>query len=106
MSTYAQNPEWDLPKFVREALENCRMHMSGYGQGRRGRRGTFGSGWVMGGPGGPGFWGAGHRAGRGDVRLAILLLLDEEPMHGYQMMQELAERSGGIWRPSPGSGGR
>jgi DNA-binding PadR family transcriptional regulator len=40
---------------------------------------------------------------RGDVRLAILALLADEPMHGYQVMQELADRSGGAWRPSPGS---
>jgi len=59
--------------------------------------------------GGPGFGrggrggGRGRRAGRGDVRLGILTLLAEEPMHGYQIIQELAERSGGVWRPSPGS---
>lgn len=46
---------------------------------------------------------SGHRAGRGDVRAAVLALLNEEPMHGYQMIQELAERSGGAWTPSPGS---
>jgi DNA-binding PadR family transcriptional regulator len=40
---------------------------------------------------------------RGDVRAAILLLLDDEPRNGYQIMQELEERSGGSWRPSPGS---
>lgn len=40
---------------------------------------------------------------RGDVRAAILLLLDEQPRNGYQVMQELEERSGGSWRPSPGS---
>jgi DNA-binding PadR family transcriptional regulator len=41
--------------------------------------------------------------GRGDVREALLALLAEQPMHGYQMIRELAERSGGTWRPSPGS---
>ena len=45
----------------------------------------------------------GRRAGRGDIRAAILALLVEEPMHGYQIIQELAERTGGVWRPSPGS---
>jgi len=40
---------------------------------------------------------------RGDVRSGILALLAEEPRNGYQIIQELAERSGGIWRPSPGS---
>ncbi len=43
------------------------------------------------------------RRQRGDVRFAILALLNERPMHGYEMMQELAERSRGLWRPSPGS---
>ena len=41
--------------------------------------------------------------GRGDVRIAVLSLLSEEPMHGYQIMSELADRSGGAWQPSPGS---
>jgi DNA-binding PadR family transcriptional regulator len=43
------------------------------------------------------------RAPRGDVRAAVLLLLAEEPMHGYQLMQAIAERSGGTWTPSPGA---
>ena len=51
---------------------------------------------------GPGY-GFGRRAGRGDIRAAILALLAEQPMHGYQIIQELAERTGGVWRPSPGS---
>jgi DNA-binding PadR family transcriptional regulator len=51
----------------------------------------------------PGFFGRGPRAGRGDVRAGILALLAEAPMHGYQIMRELADRSGGVWRPSPGS---
>jgi DNA-binding PadR family transcriptional regulator len=58
---------------------------------RRGRRGG-------------GFGAAGgQRARRGDVRSAILVLLRERPMHGYQMIQELAERTDGEWHPSPGS---
>jgi DNA-binding PadR family transcriptional regulator len=43
------------------------------------------------------------RAPRGDVRAATLLLLAEQPMHGYQLMQAIAERSGGRWAPSPGA---
>jgi DNA-binding PadR family transcriptional regulator len=39
----------------------------------------------------------------GDVRAAVLVLLAEQPMHGYQLIQEIAERSGGVWQPSPGS---
>jgi DNA-binding PadR family transcriptional regulator len=45
----------------------------------------------------------GRRAGRGDIRAAILALLAEETMHGYQIIQELTDRTGGVWRPSPGS---
>jgi DNA-binding PadR family transcriptional regulator len=51
--------------------------------------------------GGRGF--GGRRAGRGDVRAAILALLLEQPMHGYQVISELDERTGGVWKPSPGS---
>jgi DNA-binding PadR family transcriptional regulator len=48
--------------------------------------------------------GAGRgRAQRGDVRTALLLLLAEEPMHGYQLMQAITERTSGAWRPSPGA---
>jgi DNA-binding PadR family transcriptional regulator len=51
------------------------------------------------GPGGRGF----GRGRRGNVRAAILALLVERPMHGYEMIQELDQRTGGVWRPSPGS---
>lgn len=37
------------------------------------------------------------------MRSAILALLDERPMHGYEIITELESRSGGRWRPSPGS---
>ena len=46
---------------------------------------------------------AGTRMGRGDVRAAVLAILAEKPMHGYQIMAEIEERSGGTWKPSPGS---
>jgi DNA-binding PadR family transcriptional regulator len=68
-----------------------------------GPRGGFGIPW--GGPGGPsgGPWRGGRKARRGDIRTAALLLLAEEPRNGYQIMQEVEERSEGVWRPSPGS---
>lgn len=44
-----------------------------------------------------------RRTGQGDVRAAILALLSERPMHGYQLIQEIGQRTGGLWRPSPGS---
>ncbi|GGS48683.1 hypothetical protein GCM10010259_45830 [Streptomyces daghestanicus] len=37
------------------------------------------------------------------MRASILALLKDRPMHGYEMIQEIAERSGGAWKPSPGS---
>jgi DNA-binding PadR family transcriptional regulator len=39
----------------------------------------------------------------GEVRLAILSLLSEGPKHGYQLMKEMAERSGGVYKASAGS---
>ncbi|SBT37805.1 PadR family transcriptional regulator [Micromonospora narathiwatensis] len=59
----------------------------------------------------PGPHGHGHgRGGRGrgrgrrpNVRGAVLALLTERPMHGYEMIQEIDSRTGGAWRPSPGS---
>ena len=46
---------------------------------------------------------AAPRMARGDVRAAVLALLAEQPMHGYQIIQQIDERSGGSWKPSPGS---
>lgn len=46
---------------------------------------------------------SGTRAGRGEVRTAVLALLAEQPMHGYQIIHEIEERSGGSWKPSAGS---
>lgn len=43
------------------------------------------------------------RASRGDVRAAVLSLLTERSMHGYQIIHEIEQRSGGSWKPSPGS---
>ncbi|MHB1343454.1 MAG: PadR family transcriptional regulator [Thermoleophilia bacterium] len=45
----------------------------------------------------------GGRARRGDVRTGILRLLAEQPMHGYQIIQEISSRSAGAWSPSAGS---
>jgi DNA-binding PadR family transcriptional regulator len=43
------------------------------------------------------------RMKRGDVRAAIIRLLAESPMHGYQIIHEIQTRSGGVWKPSAGS---
>jgi DNA-binding PadR family transcriptional regulator len=65
-------------------------------------KGDFGPGFGPG-FGGRGPRGRGRKARRGDIRTAALLLLAEEPRNGYQIMQEVEERSEGVWRPSPGS---
>jgi DNA-binding PadR family transcriptional regulator len=93
----------------REFREHLRDHNAGFqagfgfGPGRGGfgfdPRGGFGFGFG----GGPRGRRGGRRGKRGDVRAAILVLLADRPMHGYEMIQEIAERSGGVWRPSPGS---
>ncbi|HZU69305.1 MAG TPA: PadR family transcriptional regulator [Ktedonobacteraceae bacterium] len=66
-------------------------------------RGPFGHGpFSPGGSFGPG--GEGSRFfGRGDMKFALLQLLQERPMHGYEMMKALEEKSGGFYTPSPGS---
>src|SRR6266576_1975130 len=63
--------------------------------------GDFGGGPLGGWGRGP--RGRGRKARRADIRTAALLLLAEEPRNGYQIMQEVEERSNGLWRPSPGS---
>ena len=88
------------------------MHGPGPHEGWPGHHGAFGPFGPPGPlppmpPGPPRPWGPGRRGrgrrGRGDVRAAILALLAERPMHGYEMIQELEARTGGVWRPSPGS---
>ncbi|MEV3921969.1 PadR family transcriptional regulator [Actinomadura coerulea] len=78
----------------------------GGGPGPWGPPGGFGHGpgprppWARG-RGGP--WGRGAKARKGNVRAAILVLLAEEPRNGYQIIQEINERSDGAWKPSPGA---
>ncbi|HUY50530.1 MAG TPA: PadR family transcriptional regulator [Streptosporangiaceae bacterium] len=97
-----------------EEEEEVWRHRYAHGRGRgRGPGGPGGRGWGFPGPGGPGFadsgpWFGGPRfrgprVKRGDVRAAAIALLAEGPRNGYQIIQEIGERSGGVWRPSPGS---
>ncbi|MFJ7159376.1 PadR family transcriptional regulator [Streptomyces sp. NPDC101118] len=85
-------------------FERGRGRGPGGGPGPRAAFGGFGP--PFGGPFGGGRGGR-HgmrgRARRGDVRASILALLADRPMHGYEMIQEIGERSGGAWKPSPGS---
>ena len=84
-----------------------RHHPHGGGPGFAGGPEFSGGPWGRRGggrvPGPHGGRGGRGRAGRGDVRNALLTLLADEPMHGYQLMQAVAERTGGAWRLSPGA---
>jgi DNA-binding PadR family transcriptional regulator len=75
----------------------------GHGGSGFGHHGPGPLGFPFGGFGGRGFGQRPRRMGQGDVRGAILILLSERPMHGYQIIQEIGGRSEGLWRPSPGS---
>jgi DNA-binding PadR family transcriptional regulator len=116
MSTYASHPQgperwwgmrggWSAPMTEHEGHhERHGSRHERHGRRRRGPGGPPGFG-PWGDPGGFGPRGPfrGRKAARGDVRASVLALLAEEPMHGYQIITELAERSNGAWRPSPGS---
>src|SRR3954463_7368220 len=124
------NRDWGR-EFESMFQQHRRAH--GHGDGWRGHGGQWGAGsWGNWGPpgrrGGPPPWLAGPvglggppagvsglsglagrepvrgpRARRGDVRVAILAVLADGPLNGYQVIQEIADRTGGAWRPSPGS---
>ena len=88
---------------LRAAAHEARMHGGFGGPGAGFGPGFGGRGFGFGGPG-PGGRGRGRGRGRRpNVRAALLALLTERPMHGYEMIQELDQRTGGAWRPSPGS---
>jgi DNA-binding PadR family transcriptional regulator len=120
---------WDIDPGLMEALSgvtgifgqlcDALSGMTGPGGGCRSRSRGKGFVWSKSfGPwgGGSGAWNAwwpgppeppgrprGGKAARGDVRAAILALLQEAPRTGYQIMSDIEERSGGAWRPSPGA---
>jgi DNA-binding PadR family transcriptional regulator len=94
---------WVLPQLLRMAMASHGGHGAGpFGFGDRTWGGLRG-GFPFGGFPGRMFGHGPKRKGHGDVRGAILILLTERPMHGYQIIQEIGERSGGLWTPSPGS---
>ncbi|WBB70400.1 PadR family transcriptional regulator [Micromonospora sp. WMMD812] len=88
-----------------------RFHRQHHAMHEARMRGGFGFGFPPFPPGGPHGPGGGHgwggrgrgRGRRPNVRSAVLALLTERPMHGYEMIQEIDSRTGGAWRPSPGS---
>jgi DNA-binding PadR family transcriptional regulator len=107
----------DLREHRRHLRRELRDQIRGHRGGPFGPAGPGGPGFGREFPGfgpeagGPGFGrgrrggrrGSGGRGRRGDVRAAILKLLAERPMHGYEMIQQIAERSNDLWKPSPGS---
>ncbi len=100
-----EHPRREMHNHFRDHLRHHAMTGGPFGFGPRGGFGPgFGPGFGFG-PGRPGGRRShGHGRGRrGDIRIAILALLAERPMHGYEMIQEIAERSSGTWKPSPGS---
>jgi DNA-binding PadR family transcriptional regulator len=107
--TYAAAGPWQKWEHAcgpgtRDVLADLFAMMTGQSTSRNRR--NFGSWAMWGGPPWGPMWtggGRGPKARRGDVRAAILALLFEQPRNGYQIIQEVAERSGGAWKPSPGS---
>ncbi len=109
---YDENQWNDDPRARRRAHRGTRRgHGMDFGPngpfgpgGPFGANGPFGPGGPFGpnGPMGPASRGRG-KGRRGHVRTAILALLADEPLNGYQIMQTLADRTQGVWRPSPGA---
>src|SRR5438105_3511971 len=86
-----------------EFAESTGRDAPGGAWGRGGRRpvrgGPFGAGGGRGGYGGH----RGRRMRRGDIRTGLLAVLSEGPGHGYDVIQTVEDKSGGVWKPSPGS---
>ncbi len=95
--------DW-TPPWMNEARERVHHGMRHWQMSRMGGfRGPFG---PRGGPFGGHHEGGGRGErffGRGDMKFALLELLRERPMYGYEMIKALEERSGGFYTPSPGS---
>src|SRR5215211_3289530 len=110
-STYAAGWPWQRIARHCSLFDDIKDEVYAAMTGRRTHQGhqPFGAQWGMfggqafGPPWGPPPRWRGPKARRGDVRAAILAVLAEQPMNGYQIIQEIAERSGGVWKPSPGS---
>lgn len=72
---------------IRRSRHGWGGRMGGHdGEGREGRRGGR----------------FGRFFGHGDLRFVILALLGERSRHGYELIKDLEERTGGAYRPSPG----
>ena len=121
--TDPDRPE-DIWSKVTDSTNEERGRRMGHGRSQSWGQGWMGPGWSGHGPGGHGsrpgpppwvqelvrsFGGPnmggsrGPKVRRGDVRTAILAVLAQEPMNGYQIIQQISERTNGAWKPSPGS---
>jgi DNA-binding PadR family transcriptional regulator len=90
------------PRRGRSPWESAWSGGGGWSGGNHGRGGP--PPWVAGLFGlAQGMQAKGPKVRRGDVRAAILDVLQGGPLNGYQVIQQIEERSGGAWRPSPGS---
>ena len=121
--TDPDRPE-DIWSKVTDSTNEERGRQMGHGRSQSWGQGWIGPGWSGHGPsghgsrpgpppwvqelvrsfGGPNMGGPrGPKVRRGDVRTAILAVLAQEPMNGYQIIQQISERTNGAWKPSPGS---
>lgn len=89
------------PNFGRRGANPGGFGPGGFGPGGFGPGGFGPGGFGARGFGGRGF--GGKRAKPGEVREAILSVLEDEPTSGYGLIKSIALRSGGAWRVSPGS---
>ena len=84
------------------------FHKGGRGCGPRGSRGGFGfgpgfaTGWGMGAPGREGGGRSRRMFDGGELRLVLLKLIADTPRHGYDLIREIEELTGGAYAPSPG----
>ncbi len=94
-----------IEAFAREIGEQMSEQFSeAFGTGPRGP-GGLGGGRGRGGPrrGGPGGYRTRGRVFNGDeLRLVLLKLVEDAPRHGYELIKEIEQRSGGVYAPSPG----
>jgi DNA-binding PadR family transcriptional regulator len=90
---------WDrLERWHREH----HSHHHHFGRGGRHHGGGRGFGFGPGGDFGVGGVGPGRKLSAADLQLLILVLLAEQPRHGYELIKAFEERSKGYYVPSPG----
>jgi DNA-binding PadR family transcriptional regulator len=113
---YGRGTGWDKlgEAFAMMALNNAGNNFSGANWKMRGRfteDGPFGGedAEERGAEGSDDARGSGRRGrrgrmfGQGELRLALLALIDEDPRHGYELIKAIEEMTGGAYAPSPGA---